>query len=744
MNSRNHLVILLLSMSLIALEMAWTRIFSAEFFYTFAFLVLSLAVMGLGFGALAVRMAPGLARPRLLGGLLIVTAVLALGAPVLVFEVSPDFTRAFGGGAALWELVAVILLVNLPFFAGGMALAAILRADPEKVPGLYAADLFGAGIGVLGIVALMNAIGTPAAVFWLPVPLLLGALLTGGHVWRAFAVVLVVVSALLAPRAPDLLRADREPRAPIIYEHWDAAAKVKVYDFAPDHRGLEIDNVANSPLIGFDGNWDRPDSLRYEFGIDVSYLMDRFDDCRFLSLGAGGGGDVMQALQANCTEVHAVEVVPHVNRMMQEGEYAEFTGGIYNDPRVIVATEDARAYARRHRESFDIIYSLSSNSWAALASGSFALSESYLFTTEAFRDYWRALRPGGFLSMEHQFYWPRLVSSLRDALEAEGVADPLAHFAVYDLKAMRRTLVLVSKEPLTEEIIYNAYGEITPEVYEYITVLHPPQEGEEDRLIPRILRNGWAAEQDSVAIDLSPATDDRPFAAQLGLWKNFSWDTLERVSPYEFMGYPLAKLLILMITAVVAVIGLPLTFLPLLRSGPRLRPLPWLFFFLIGFGFMAVEVVLIQQLTLLVGLPLAAIVTVLTTLLFASAAGSALAPRIRPLRALPVLVALLLLFGKFAPLVIDAAGGLSQIGRIFVAVLLTAPFGLVMGVPFPSAARRVGELVDWGLAVNGVGSVLGSALVILVAITQGFNAAFLIAATCYILAWLCFYRREAW
>ncbi|MBU1072270.1 hypothetical protein KKG45_03390, partial [bacterium] len=133
MKSRNHVVILLLSMSLIALELAWTRIFSAEFFYTFAFLVLSLAVMGLGFGALTVRLAPVLAEPRRLDCLLIATAIAALAAPVLVFELSPDFTRAFAGGAPLRELVAVILLVNLPFFAGGMALANILRGDPDRV-----------------------------------------------------------------------------------------------------------------------------------------------------------------------------------------------------------------------------------------------------------------------------------------------------------------------------------------------------------------------------------------------------------------------------------------------------------------------------------------------------------------------------------------------------------------------------------------------------------------------------------
>jgi hypothetical protein len=41
---------------LVALEIVWTRIFSAEFFYSFAFLTVSLA--GLGLGALSLRFWP--------------------------------------------------------------------------------------------------------------------------------------------------------------------------------------------------------------------------------------------------------------------------------------------------------------------------------------------------------------------------------------------------------------------------------------------------------------------------------------------------------------------------------------------------------------------------------------------------------------------------------------------------------------------------------------------------------------
>ena len=63
--SRKLTVVALVSMTLVALELGWTRIFSAEFFYTFAFLILSLAVMGLGFASGEVHRLLGQERPGL-------------------------------------------------------------------------------------------------------------------------------------------------------------------------------------------------------------------------------------------------------------------------------------------------------------------------------------------------------------------------------------------------------------------------------------------------------------------------------------------------------------------------------------------------------------------------------------------------------------------------------------------------------------------------------------------------------
>jgi hypothetical protein len=67
---------------------------------------------------------------------------------------------------------------------------------------------------------------------------------------------------------------------------------------------------------------------------------------------------------------------------------------------------------------------------------------------------------------------------------------------------------------------------------------------------------------------------------------------------------------------------------------------------------------------------------------------------------------------------------------------LVAPLGFFMGMPFPKGALRVGQLVDWGLAVNGAASVLGGTGAVLVAMTFGFRVALLAAAGLYLLAYL--------
>jgi hypothetical protein len=782
MKKSTYLVIALISLTLIPLELTWTRILSAEFFYTFAFLVLSLAVLGLGLGGLALRLFQRLNRPGNIWLYLVLAALWTMFGPALVFLLAPDFSLLFTSWATVGKLVLTILILMSPFFFGGMALSLLFKQFYQDMPRLYMADLLGAGLGVLAAIWAMNLFGTPQAAFLIALPILAASVISAPRAAKAVPVILAVGAILLAPYGPAWLSLPRKELGPVIYTHWDALSKLKLYEFAPDSRGFNIDNVANSPVYMFDGKWEDIKGDTIPWGINVYYLVHQFDSCVFLSLGAGGGADVLQALGEEAVEVHAVEINGQINRMMLADDtsgytravrapdsaavgadtsrtasidsaavkplvsVAEFSGYIYRDPRVKVVTEDARAYVRRFRNKFDVIYSLSSNTWAALASGSFALAENYLFTTEAFIDYWRALSDSGYMVMEHQMYMPRLVSEVKDALARLGVQNPTDHFAVYDLPQMRRKVLLLSKRPLTDDIRYHALGPLTQEKFTQIHLIYPPADDSvANHLIARIINNGWQAVADSAVIDISPATDNRPFVAQLGLWKNFTAEKRGKVNQYaEFTGFPISKVMIMIVLIVVVIIALPINLVPYLKTGPHLRAAPWLYFLCLGMAFMAVEVVLIQKYALLIGSSLYSVATVLLTLLTASGLGSRFAGSFKDRTPFLVILAWLvldiLLFGHIVPI----AGALSLPLRIIVSAVLIFPLGFFMGMPFPKAALRVKELIDWGFAVNGAASVLGSVLVLMVAFAWGFSSALILAAVVYLAAYGLFSLRSAW
>lgn len=779
MKTSKFLVISLLSLSIIGMELSWTRIFSAEFFYTYAFLILSLAILGLSLGSLTLKLVPRLNNVNWLGHILSLCAIAAVIGPILVFKIELNFSELYTSYLMIGKLLGTVLILSSGFYIAGIALGILFKNYHREMPSLYMFDLIGAGLGVVLAIYFMNRFGTPVATFLLIVPLLIAGFIVSPKFHKVIPIIIAILIFMLIPKADGLLEKERKEFAPVIYKHWDAMSKIKIFDFGPEARGINIDNLANTPIYAFDGNWNRPDSEKYEFNLPVNYLIHRFDSCVFLSLGSGGGSDVMQALQEGATEIHAVEVNPHINRLMMYGDLdgyitpkpqldpadstdtlpppvydptvdpdtiitsPKFSGYIYSDPRVQVHTEDARAYIRKFENKFDIIYSVSSNTWAALASGSFALAENYIFTTEAYEDYWRALSDSGFLVMEHQFYMPRLVSEVIDALELMDIKNPEQHFAVYDLPQRRRKVLLLSKQPLDDSLRYYAITELTEENAPNIRLDYPISDSTGDNVINQIVQKGWQNMQDSVSSDISPVTDNRPFVAQQGLWKNFKFG-VEGIKPYEFYGFPLTKVVITVILLVVLIIIIPLNLIPYFTKTEKLKLAPWLYFFAIGMAFMIIEIVLIQKYTLLVGPSVYSISAILFTLLICSGIGSRFSNSISENIIFPLIIGWVLIDIFLFKGLNSVFGAMGMTPRILVTIGFIAPLGFLMGMPFPKGTLRVGSLIDWGFAVNGAASVLGSTLIIVIAMNYGFNTAMLSGAFCYLAAYLLFKAKKSW
>jgi len=741
-----HLATALISISLISLEIVWTRIFSAEFFYSFAFLILSLAVLALGLGALAVRLFPALTDLSHLSTVLALGGFLALFGPPSVLHLGLDFSGLFQSWTMILRLLLTLLLVGSAFFCGGLALTLLFRTFHRGISRLYMADLSGAALGIVFSVWFMNRIGTPATTSLVAVPMLLAAILCARGWRRLLPGVTIMLCLALLPASGRWIKKPAPEKWPVVHTDWDAMAKIKILRRNPHLLMINVDNVANSAVRRFDGRWQPPPRPPFQFDIDVSYLIQTTSPCRFLSIGAGGGADVLQALQAGAGEIHAVEINPTINRLMTEGFLSDFSGRIYLDHRVRVVTEDARAYIGRHENRFDVILSVSSNTYAALISGAFALAENYLYTVEAMQATIRALSHRGFLVLEHQFYIPRLISTTLEALRRTGVPRPERHIAVFTHPEKKRGILLVSRQPLRESTVEKAFHGIDGARNRDLQRHFPVTPVTRENILGRIVREGWQTVAGDVPIDLSPCTDDRPFISQMGRWKNFNWDQLGRVSGLmEVLGFPLAEAIVWTILAVILLVFLPLNILPYWIGPPSKLPVvAWGYFFSIGAGFMALEVVLIQQFTLLIGPNAYAVMAVLFTLLLGSGLGSRRAQRTHD--ALPF-IAILLWIGLEILLFDTLVSGLSRSPlwtRILVTLPIIFPLGYFMGMPFPKGVDRVGKLVDWGFAVNGTASVLGATAILLVAFNVGLKASLAAGGGLYLMGAILLSFRQRW
>ena len=246
-------------------------------------------------------------------------------------------------------------------------------------------------------------------------------------------------------------------------------------------------------------------------------------------------------------------------------------------------------------------------------------------------------------------------------------------------------------------------------------------------------------------LDISPATDNRPFFFNLILLGDLLDPALSGSGVYRTSME--AIYILFAVIGVTATLSVLFILAPLVLGSRRrglARPTaPTLAYFgALGLAFMMVEIPTMQKLTVYLGQPVYSLTVVLFSLLLFSGLGSwwsgrwaagAIAANLR--RVFPLLVAFLLLHALFSSLILAQTLQLSLALRLVVAVLLLAVLGFLMGIPFPVgirwAGRRQSSVVPWLWGINGVTSVLGSALATALAIHVGFRLTLIVSAVVY-------------
>ncbi len=509
----------------------------------------------------------------------------------------------------------------------------------------------------------------------------------------------------------------------LVHTEWSPFARVDVVETSDTRMKLVFtDGGAGSYMVRFDGDLTEVGWLRQQ----TEYLPFTVGPLeRTLVIGAGAGKDVLQALLAGSEEVTAVEVNPAIVEATRA--FSDYNGNILDRPEVDTIVTDGRNFTERTGDQYDLIY-LNVVYTQAAEPASAALTESYIFTEEAFRTYWRRLTPGGWLGIvSHQaLEGSRALLTAVAALEPGGMTPPevLSRAALvmfpHPNPNLRATAMILRKTPWRDVEMSALRNEVQRQGLRPLFlpgVFEAPLAG---------LARGEVTLDEFVTGDefnLFPTTDDRPFFFDLDVG----------------LPEPLRSLLWLVVPVTVLYAGYVLADG---RRNVRTRARFVLYFAGLGAGFMLAEVPLIQRFILLLGDPTLALVVVIGSLLLGGGMGSLLSGRVAE-RDLPKLIlgvalglASLLLVALFVyPILIQALLPAALSARMTGAILLLLPLGLLLGVPFPAGlrlARRsdpAGVPLLWGL--NAVASVLGSTLAIVIAMQAGFSHTLALGAVVY-------------
>jgi hypothetical protein len=777
-NSDRAIVRLIFAASLASLsyELALMRIFSISLWYHFAFMVISIAMLGIAASGTALSLFPSLKNIRRIP---LYSFLLAAGMPasyLLANAVPFDPARLSWDWTQLFDLSLYYLMLSVPFFCFGLIVSAAYSAMPRATNAIYASDLAGAGGGAIAMVWLLSLGGPEMTVFTLSTLLLTGLLHRTRWRLRALALLLIAVNMTILFLHPAFIKPRISPYKPfalflqfpgakLLGTAYSPYARVDLFTspavrFAPGLSFTYLDPLPNQTGLAIDAgeihamtDETDPDRLAFIGSLPSSLAYRLAHNQDILIIEPRTGLSVLTARRYGAKNVLAIDSNPLVLDVVRT--YGGEHGSRLYEENTLAGL--ARTRLSGSTKEFDLI---DLSIMGSLPSASFGFAEDYRFTSEAFMQYLTHLKPDGIISLTCYIVPPprtelRLLTTLARAAEAAGISDFSRHVAA--IRSWDTLTLLVKRSVLTAADIRAirtfAAGKRFDLVYvpgirpgesnRYIKMADNDYALAFKRLISRETRGRFMTDY---LFDIRPVSDEKPFFHYYLKLENLQKTYRLMGKKWQFFieeGFLLPVLLLQVI-----IVSMVLILLPLLKSRRRettqtgQNPLRALSYFaLLGPAYLFVEIALIQKMILGLENPSFAASTVIASVLICSGIGSALSQRIRPLRnsrVLLVLAGVVIVSSLLLPTIIAFMGRFSLPLKIMLAFATVMPAGILMGIPFPFGISLLGasspQLIPWAWAVNGCFSVLAPILAVMLALSMGYQFVLLTGAAAYVLA----------
>lgn len=795
--------IFLISVGILALQILQTRMFSFTLWHHLAYMVITVALMGMAAAGtwLSIRKKKPVSPYRFLA---FCSAGFALSAIISLAIASriPLDTFMEDKILQLSYIFLYYLLLVFPYFFAGVAISFVFTLISKRINLYYMANLVGSAIGGVAVLPLMERADAQGAVFVVSFLGVLSALFfaVAGKDRRAliFSISIFIVLSALFPLRKEILPV-KPPASKalgigytydsgqkIIHTKWDRVARIDVFEnkhsqgffnYFPDlkNKVITIDGDAYTLLYNFpEGTADISSSL-YSAAYHVH------EKPKVLVVGLGGGTDIVTALHHDSYSVTGVEI----NKAMIEVTkdlYADFIGNPYQDSRVNIVHSEGRSFIRRSSDKFDIIQMSGVDTWAALSTGAYVMSESFIYTTDAMKEYLDHLTDDGTLSIIRWLFWPsremlKLCTQAVEVLRERGVENPGGNIVVIGDGAL--AAILVKNRPFTWSEL-DHLNEVTSKTKNIRIIYAPGFSASPEYYVPIFEKHEFSAQEGYNYInsgfnaffkmvekgeerkfiseyyyDIEPVTDDRPFFFKY-YRMNHIFSDVNRSGGSFVDSMPIGLVILGLSLAQVLLFSLMFIVVPLFFMGKKERsysPLNQIiYFFMIGIGFMFIEMSVIQQFVLFLGNPADAISVTIMIILLSAGTGSLFSKKIliaigekKIFSAMMLFFPVLIMgYAVFLPYFTHEFIHFAFEMRIILSLVVLFPLGFLLGLFFPTALTIVGEknstFIPWAYAVNGVASVVASVLSIIIAMVYGFTFVFTMAAFCYFAACVAFLR----
>jgi hypothetical protein len=766
--------IFIVSLSSLAYELTLTRIFSISLWYHFAFMVISIAMLGIAASGTLLSVYPRLKEPRHIQSYILLFCI-SVPASYLVMNVTP-----FDPGKLSWDRLQLLylglyyLILSFPFFSFGMIISAALSSMTGSSGRIYGADLTGAGTGSLLTLWLLSTGGPEQVVFIMSaLPALVLCIysrkktrLSSGVLFLMNLLVLYFHPLYIEPRISPykpLEAALRFPGAELLKTYYSPFTRVDILNSPavrsapglsfkylrelPGQTGISIDA---GEVYSITDDRDRkaldflgylPSSLPYELS----------DKKEVLILEPKGGLSVLQAEYYKAVNILKVDSDPLVIRSVREYQKG-FASDIYKNN---TRTGLGRSYLASTAQKFDLI---DLSLLGSLPGGSFGFSEDYRYTVEAFEEYLQHLTREGMLSASLFIIPPprtelRLLNTIAQASKRLGLRDFRNHMAA--IRSWGTLTLIFKRSPLTKLDIDSI--KTFSHDRRFDTVYYPGISEKETNLFIKMpsnelfyafmklispeTREGFIK---NYLFDIRPAHDETPFFHYYLKIENIR--DIYRLIGGKWQYFMEEGYLLPVIFIQVLFLGVLLMLIPLIPFGMKDRLdlnlfMQLAYFALLGTGFMFIEMSFIQRMILPLENPSYAAAAVLSSILIGSGTGSLLSQHLKLFHkpvVLLLLSVLVLVYSLFLPAVMTGISSYYLTTKLMIVFFILMPAGILMGTPFPLGLSYLGktrpQLVPWALAVNGCFSVLAPILALMLAISLGFKTVLLTGMTVYILA----------